>query len=138
MNQENIAELIKWYEQLNLLNLNQINNFYSQDAYFRDPFHELFDLKSLILLYEDMFKKIDNPRFTITNTFTNEKELVLFWDFKFIAFKKEMIISGNTLFKFNSEGKINYHLDYWDSVSELWNKTPVLGKIIRTFYKIIF
>jgi hypothetical protein len=85
-----------------------------------------------------MFRKIKEPKFIITKSFPGDKELVLFWEFKFKALNHDMSISGNTLFKFNDEGKIYYHLDYWDSVGELWSKTPVIGSMIKLFYRIIF
>lgn len=138
MKPEKISELINWYNNLNQENLDKIYEFYAEDTYFKDPFHEYFQLSFLVKLYQDMFKKIKNPKFFITKSFPSDKELVLFWDFKFTINGKEMTISGNTLFKFNNEDKINYHLDYWDSVNELWIKTPVLGKLIKLFYRIIF
>jgi steroid delta-isomerase len=138
MNSKQVDSLILWYEKLNQSNLNQIYDFYAKDAYFRDPFHEYFELESLVKLYEEMFKKIKNPRFIITNSFFHDEELVLFWDFKFMAFGKEMTIAGNTLFKFNTEGKVCYHLDYWDSVHELWMNIPIIGQMIKLFYKIVF
>lgn len=133
-------QLIAWYENLNPETLNDIHQFYADDTYFRDPFHELFELDPLIKVYEDMFAKIKDPKFVITKDFFNEKtdELVLFWDFKFTMLKKEMVIKGNTLFKFNAEGKINYHVDFWDSVNELWMKVPVIGFGLKLFYKILF
>ncbi len=138
MNQNKINELVSWYEKLDQNTLQQIDQFYTTDAYFKDPFHEFFELPSLIKLYEDMFRKIKEPKFIITKSFPGEKELVLFWEFKFKALNHDMSISGNTLFKFNDEGKIYYHLDYWDSVGELWSKTPVIGSMIKLFYRIIF
>ena len=138
MNSEKTSQLINWYINLNQENLDKIYDFYADDTYFKDPFHEYYNLKSLIELYQDMFKKIKDPKFIITKSFPSDTELVLFWDFNFIISGKKMSISGNTLFKFNNEDKINYHLDYWDSVNELWIKTPILGKLIRLFYKIIF
>lgn len=135
MREEKVLRLIDWYNHLSKENLNQIEEFYAQDAYFRDPFNEFFELTPLIQLYKKMFLKMDNPRFIITRKFIQEEELVLFWDFKFKAFGKEQTIVGNTLLKFNAEEKIIYHLDYWDTVNELWMKVPVLGSFIKFFYK---
>lgn len=138
MNKRKHSELIDWYQNLNPSTLNKIHQFYATDTYFKDPFHEFFALTPLVDYYVQMFKKVKDPKFTITKEFYDEKshELVLFWDFKFFALGKTQTISGNTLFKFNSEGKINYHLDFWDSVNELWLKIPVVGSVIKLFYKL--
>jgi hypothetical protein len=137
MNEEKTLRLIDWYNHLSLENLNQIEEFYAKDTYFRDPFNEFLELKPLIELYKKMFLKMDNPRFIITRQFSQDNDLVLFWDFKFKAFGKEQTIVGNTLLKFNAEGKISYHLDYWDTVNELWMKVPLLGSIVRFLYRFI-
>lgn len=140
MNKQNRTELIDWYQNLNADSVHKIHQYYAENTYFKDPFHEFSSLNPLLNLYKDMFKKLKKPRFLITKEFFNEDtcELVLFWDFTFLAFGKTVLIAGNTLFKFNHEGKINYHLDYWDSVSELWIKTPILGHAIKMFYKLVF
>lgn len=140
MNNQKRSELIDWYQKLNADSVHKIHQFYSADTYFKDPFHEFFALTPLVDLYVEMFKKVKNPRFIITKEFFNESnnELVLFWDFQFIALGKTITIAGNTLFKFNHEGKINYHVDYWDSVSELWLKIPIIGIVVKLFYKIAF
>lgn len=140
MNKNKITDLIRWYEHLNQENLAEIRQFYAEETYFKDPFHEYFELGPLIKIYEDMFKKLEDPRFVITKHFLNEEsgEFVLFWDFNFVIMKKKITIKGNTLFKTNESGLIHYHLDYWDSVGEMWMKTPLLGSAIKLIYKIIF
>jgi hypothetical protein len=85
-----------------------------------------------------MYKDLKNPRFKITRKFVNDREATVYWDFTFFALGKEMKIEGNTLFKFNAENKITHHIDYWDSNAELFSKLPVIGSMIRLFYKIAF
>lgn len=140
MNKEKRAELINWYQNLNADSVHKIHEYYAADTYFKDPFHEFFALTPLVDLYVEMFKKLKNPSFIITKEFFDEShnELVLFWDFKFSALGKTITIAGTTLFKFNPGGKINYHVDYWDSVSELWLKIPFIGSVVKLFYKIAF
>lgn len=79
-----------------------------------------------------MFSKLKDPKFFITNHFEKENELVLFWDFKF---NDGFIISGNTLFVFDQNQKVISHIDYWDSVNEIWLKFPLLRTLITFFYK---
>jgi hypothetical protein len=140
MNNDKINQLISWYDHLSPSTLDQIKDFYADKTYFRDPFYEFNSLESLIHYYQEMFAKIKDPKFNITKKFSDSEtnELVLFWDFHFMVLGKPMAISGNTHFKFNNEDKITHHIDYWDSVNELWMKTPIIGNMLKLFYKIAF
>lgn len=131
---ESTKNIIHFYENLNQNNLNEIAKVYAQDCFFQDPFHQLHSLDELKNLYIKMFQKADNPKFTITKYLENESELVLFWDF---TFGKNFKISGNTLLVLNSQNLIISHVDYWDTVSEIWLKIPVIKNFIKVFYKIL-
>lgn len=52
---------------------------------------------------------------------------------EFKKFKKGELTSsiGLTHLRFNKEGRIVYHQDYWDSARGLWEHVPVLGWMIR-------
>ena len=100
---EKILKLIDWYNHLNQKSLKEMSEYYAEDSYFKDPFNEYYHLSDTKKLYEKMFQKLTAPKFTITKHFIEKNEAVLFWDFTFIAFKKEMKIQGNTLLKFNAD-----------------------------------
>jgi len=125
----------EWYQKLSPENLNLLHEFYSLDAEFVDPFHHFKSRQKLFEIYLKMFQKLKSPKFKITKTFSNELEWVVFWDF---TFNQNFKIKGMTLFVFNSKHKIIGHYDYWDSISEFWIKLPIIGTIIKLFYKILF
>lgn len=121
-----LENFISWYNHLSPTNLDDIEKFYTEDCYFKDPFHELHTRHDLIKLYQKMFKILPDSKFVITKTFKNtENEMVLFWDYHFTMLNKKHIISGNTFFELKN-GKISKHIDYWDSVNEFWSKIPVI------------
>lgn len=128
-------KIISFYENLTPENLNQIDTFYANDCYFRDPFHELKSIHDLTFLYSKMFKKLKNPKFKITNYFYKQNEMVLFWEF---TCNNNFKISGNSHLILNSENKVKIHLDYWDSINEIWLKLPIIGPIIKFFYNLMF
>lgn len=129
--------IINWYNNLSPDTLQDIGFYYTNNCYFKDPFNEKFSRNELHTIFSEMYKKLNSPRFVITNHFSQGDEHVLFWDFTFIFFSKEIKIKGNSHLKLNAENLIYYHCDYWDSISELWIKTPILGFFIKTMYKII-
>jgi steroid delta-isomerase len=60
---------------------------------------------------------------------------VLVWDFTFRIkkYKPEILqrIRGVSHIRFNAEGKVNYHRDYWDAAEELYEKLPLVGGLMR-------
>jgi hypothetical protein len=133
-----IQNLKTWYESLTIESLNLIENYYHEKCYFKDPFHETNSIIELKAIYLKMFLNLKSPRFIITDSFVNQKKVVLFWDFVFTINSKQQLIKGSTLLEFDQAGKITSHIDYWDSVSEMWMKIPILGKMIKLFYKLLF
>ena len=47
----------------------------------------------------------------------------------------EQVIRGASHLKFDGEGRIRYHRDYWDAAEELYEKLPVLGGLMRLLKK---
>jgi len=130
-----LTTLKTWYESLSLENLNQIDNFYTENCFFKDPFHQLNTRVALTELYVNMFKKYPDAKFIITNQINDQFESVLIWDFYFSGKNK---IHGTSVLKFNAEGKISSHIDYWDTTEEIWLKVPIIGQMIKIFYKLAF
>ncbi len=125
--------LISWYENLTIETLEEIDNFYANDCYFRDPFNKLHNLQDIKKLYQKMFRHLSQPKFKIIHVLREGELVSLYWEFDFIFLKKTFKIFGNTLLRLNSDNKIIEHIDYWDSVQEWWIKLPLIGAILRMF-----
>ncbi len=130
-----LTQLKFWYESLSLHNLDQISSFYSDPCFFKDPFHQLHTRDELINLYRKMFEKFPDAKFIVTSQINDLNESVLIWDFHFNGNNK---IHGTSVLKFNAKGKITSHIDYWDTTEEIWIKIPIIGQMIKLFYKIMF
>lgn len=40
---------------------------------------------------------------------------------------------GASLVRFAADGRVVYHRDYWDAAEELYEKLPVLGRLMRWY-----
>lgn len=127
-------KLIQYFETLSLVKVAEMGDYYAQDAYFCDPFNEVHCLQDIQAIFTDMFHKLDQPAFKITDVFQAEQGVVLIWDFTFNVKLLRLMpfkIHGNSVLKFNPQGKVCYHRDYWDSSAELYAKLPLFGLIFR-------
>ncbi|MBP9954953.1 MAG: nuclear transport factor 2 family protein, partial [Ottowia sp.] len=59
----------------------------------------------------------------------------LVWEFRFRMRRwrpqVEQCIHGATLVRFDAQGRVALHRDYWDAAQELYEKLPVLGGLMR-------
>lgn len=143
--------LLAWYRNLSRGSLARISEFYTEDAFFKDPFNEFRSRDMIVLVFEHMFDTLENPRFVITdvisnsitnnitNTGTNaltgsgpdKQKTFLIWDMEFSLQGKAMKIHGCSHLVFASDGRVEYHRDYWDAAEELYEKLPLLGWLMK-------
>jgi steroid Delta-isomerase len=139
MTAPNIAALVYFFENLAPDSLPTIDNYYTEDTYFRDPFNEFNSCSKLEAVFADMFHRLNNPKFTVTQIIAQENQCVLIWDFDF-AIKsyqpnKSKRIHGSSHIRFAADGRANYHRDYWDAAGELYEQLPVVGAMMRWLKK---
>ena len=127
--------LIRWFENLSPENVNEFSRFYAADAEFKDPFNEVRGTPAIERIFAHMFTQVAEPRFVVGSRFSGDDGVILLWDFHFRTKpplpSKPMTARGATHLRFNAEGKINLHRDYWDAAEELYAKMPVIGCLMR-------
>jgi steroid delta-isomerase len=129
------ADLVRFYETLTPDSLAQISDVYSDDAYFKDPFNEVYGLPAIQHIFVHMFEKVDEPRFVVTEQVQDQGGAMLVWEFTYRVRLwgggKTQVMRGASHLKFDAAGKVCYHRDYWDTGEELYMKLPVLGAVLR-------
>ncbi len=130
----NLNALKKWYETLNTQSLHEIETFYKEEAFFKDPFNEVTGREKIEKIFEHMFEKMQDPRFVIVEMFQENEQAFLTWDFVFTMNSREYKIHGSSHLKI-SESKIIYHRDYWDVGEELLLKLPLVKQVYGFFQK---
>lgn len=130
---------INWFEQLQPADVARMNQLYNTNTYFKDPFNEVHHVRDVQAIFEHMFKRLNQPRFVVTNAFDHHDKTglacVLTWEFHFSVkadkAAKQWVILGASHLRFDAQGRINYHRDYWDAAEELYERIPVLGAVMR-------
>ena len=124
----------QFFEQINKnTSIKEYEKIFDENAEFKDPFHEVKGLDKIFKIFEDMYLKLDNPYFKVTEIVQQDKIAYLKWDFNF-SFKgnsKNEFFEGVSRIEFNKENKVISHIDYWDSASNLYEKIPILSFIIK-------
>ena len=126
-----LSALAGWYESLTPESLERLGEFYAADAWFKDPFNEVRGLEPLRRVFAHMFETLRAPRFRILERVADERGALLTWEFHFGAGRREYVVRGATHLRFDAQGRVDYHRDYWDTAEELYAKVPLLGGLMR-------
>jgi steroid Delta-isomerase len=132
-------KLIDFYQTLTLESVALFSEFYTKDAYFKDPFNEVRGLPAIQRIFTHMFSQVAEPRFVIMEQVVDAGGAMLVWEFYFRVHRwgraEAMILRGVSHLKFDDTGKVMFHRDYWDTAEELYMKLPVLGTLMRGLRK---
>ena len=130
-----IDEVIDFYHGLAPESIARFPEFYSADAYFKDPFNEVRGVAAIQHIFSHMFRQVGAPRFVVSERVVDEHAVLLVWTFHYLVRKwgkdQAQVIRGVSHLKFDADGRVNFHRDYWDAAEELYMKLPVLGMLMR-------
>ena len=127
-----------YFESITPESAQRIDTIYATDAYFKDPFNEVHGVAAIRRIFEHMFVQVEAPRFVVREVVAQGSDAFLTWDFLFRIRRlssREQVIRGASHLKFDREGRIRYHRDYWDAAEELYEKLPILGGLMRLLKK---
>ncbi|MDP3639084.1 MAG: nuclear transport factor 2 family protein, partial [Azonexus sp.] len=86
-------------------------------------------------------RQVAEPRFVIIEKVVDANGAMLVWEFGFrvkLWGKGEtQVMRGVSHLKFDPDGKVNYHRDYWDTGEELYMKLPAIGTLMRGLRRVL-
>ena len=129
-----VALIVARFETLAEADVARLQEIYTPDAAFKDPFNEVRGIQAIERIFAHMFVALENPRFEIRDVVVQEAQCFLTWDFRFRLRRfdrGEQCIRGGSHLKLNADGRIAEHRDYWDAAEELYEKLPLLGSLMR-------
>lgn len=135
----NLDPLIRFYSDFTPQSVARFGEFYSANAYFKDPFNEVRGIDPIQRIFSHMFSQVAEPSFIITDKVVDESGALLVWELCFRMKRwgkgESQVMRGASHLKFDAAGKVCYHRDYWDTAEELYMKLPIMGSILRCFRK---
>lgn len=130
-----LDETIAAFESLTPASVFELGRIYAPNARFIDPFNDVQGLAQVQAIFRHMFATLEQPRFVITGKVVDEDQCFLLWDFhfRFRAFRRNtaQTIAGTSHMRFDNQGLITLHHDYWDAAHGLYQKMPVIGALMR-------
>ena len=127
--------IVRWFETLSPESLADLDELYTDEARFKDPFNEVQGVPAIRDIFRHMYRSLDEPRFVVTGRLVDGAQCFLVWEFRF-RFKRFdtaslQTVRGASHLALADDGRIREHRDYWDAAEELYEKLPVLGRLMR-------
>jgi ketosteroid isomerase-like protein len=129
-----VARVIALFESFAPADVVRLAQYYAPDVHFKDPFNDVHGVPAVQRVFVHMFASLDEPRFVVHDAIVQGEDCFLTWDFRF-RFKRfdrvPQTVRGSSHLRFDAQGRLRLHRDYWDAAEELYEKLPVVGALMR-------
>lgn len=108
---------------------------YADDAYFNDGFAEIEGGEAIAAYLARTAEATAEIEVDIEDRFVANGEVYLRWVMRFTTAgsrSRTLIAPGITHLRFDADGRIVYHRDYWDASGALAEFVPLVGSILRS------
>jgi limonene-1,2-epoxide hydrolase len=110
-------------------------DFYADDVYFNDTLKEVRGIDALEAYLTESASAVESCHAEVQDVAVSRGNYYFRWvmDIQFKRFKKGQVTRtiGMSHIRFDEQGKVVLHQDYWDSTSGLFIHLPVIGYLIR-------
>ena len=108
---------------------------YTDDVHFQDPTQEKQGIAAYIEAQEGLLRRCDDTYLTPGAVAIDGETAFVEWEMGLKIKGIEFIYPGTTRLRFNAEGKIVDHRDYFDFVGPTFAPMPVVGGFVRWLYR---
>ena len=137
-----LKRYIQYYEDFSGGSIESLRDLVSTDFHFVDPFNDINGAEEVILTFSHLLKKVQDPKFIINDSMSQDEILLVRWTFLFkvrlLFWQKPGTIEGMSFIRADKEkGKVIEHIDHWDASTQVYMKIPIIGHILSLLRKII-
>ena len=131
--EQTIRTLVAAYESLRPQSIGALLACYAENARFRDPFNDVVGRPAIGAVFAHMFETVEAPAFRVDGRFDSTDAVVLRWEFSFRSARLggAQAITGLSTLRFDGDGRVVEHIDYWDAAGSLYEKLPLIGWVLR-------
>lgn len=131
-----LEKFLKTYNKLNSHNLELLAEIYSRNVRFIDPVHEINGLQDLQRYFAALYENSNSVSFTFEEQVGDAHSAFVSWKMHFshpsLDRGKTITVNGVSHLRFNSDGLVAYHRDYFDLGAMAYEHIPILGTLVRT------
>lgn len=129
----------KVFNELRADNVDILDNFYAPNALFIDPIGRHKGIDEVKGYYKGIYEGVTDIKFEFSDIISNGSNHVGVWKMILrtpnLNSGKPVILHGNSVIKFNENGLVSYHRDYFDMGEFIYEHIPVLGSVTKYIKK---
>ncbi|WP_336366543.1 nuclear transport factor 2 family protein [Marinobacter sp. C2H3] len=126
------------FNQLDKGNLSRLQEVYSEDVRFQDPFSQVEGLDALTHYFAGAYGNVISCRFEFAAPVISRSDVAIPWVMvlrhKRIRGGEEIRVDGMSQLKIRDD-RVCYHRDYFDAGQLLYEHLPAVGRVIRWIRK---
>ncbi|RXJ94576.1 hypothetical protein CRV00_06520 [Malaciobacter molluscorum] len=135
---KNIKAYCDFFENIHKnTSIDKYKLFFDDNSVFQDPFQKVQGVNKIYKVFQDMYETLHSANFKIKDYSANDKQAFIQWKFIYKMKKSsdESSFVGVSIVKFDENSKVISHIDYWDAASNIYEKIPFLGVILKIIRK---
>jgi hypothetical protein len=118
--------------------LRRLEDIYTSDVHFRDPFRETHGIEELRVLFERMVRQYRQIEFTGFSCKGDDASFVLTYDMHLAMVVGPIFVTHMASVCRGRDGKVSDIADFYDFPSALTSPLPLLGAIYRKAVNLFF
>ena len=133
MPSEAMQRLQGLFAQLSQSQTMPLDDIYTTNVRFEDPFHAIEGRSELQHYFERLNLNVDTCTFTFHDVVETEDQGFVTWTMRLNVrrgLKKTIVLDGTTHVRYR-DGLIADHKDYFDASKMVYEHVPVMGTVIR-------
>ena len=131
-----VQPLIKLYNQLKQISLaDQVAETYAEKLFFNDTVVTLHNRQDLLKYLQHTQQQLDSMSFKVLGVQEKGDDVFVRWTMhtRFTVMGQSRTIQsiGMSHLRFDGDGKIMLHQDYWDSMQGFYLHLPIIGGVLQ-------
>ncbi|MBM7334968.1 MAG: nuclear transport factor 2 family protein [Alcanivorax sp.] len=112
-----------------------LDDVYAPDLYFNDTLATIYDRETLKAHMLKTAERLDYMNLDVQQTWRDGEDVFLRWimetHFSIMGSEREARTIGISQLRFDDQGRVIFHQDFWDSSQGLDQHLPILGTVTR-------
>jgi len=127
-----LARFQATYQDLSVADLSdRIAATYAETLFFNDTLHSFHDRGALQAYMSKVSQQVDSSSIEVHQVVIDGADVFLRWRMHFASASMESNSIGMSHLRFNRDGEVILHQDFWDSGHGLYAHLPVVGFMVR-------
>jgi steroid delta-isomerase len=121
----------RYLETLSPSSLENLAAFVTPDVRFKDPFNDVRGVAAMQRVLTHMFDAVGPVFFRVTEMVSDKDSCMMHWRFSGTLRDSPWVFDGMTVVRFDGNGRVCEHIDYWDAAGAFYERLPAIGALLR-------